>query len=76
MLKECDNKWACHTPVTVAEDKNALRVLCRTCKRQYVLRKDWRAVQHNRDYSKVFKKDILQPHENLFYKYYPHYLRT
>lgn len=73
---ECDNYSSCHNPVTLSEDNFALRVFCKDCKHQYILRKDWRGVVENREYSKIFKRDILQPRENLFYKIYPRYLRT
>lgn len=73
---ECDNISSCHSPVTVAEDQNAMRVYCRECKNQYVIRKDWRGVPENRQYSEIFRKEILQGHQDLFYKYYPEHLRT
>ena len=71
----CDNFSSCHTPITIGEDNNASRVMCTTCKEQYVLRKDYRGVHFNRQYSEIFKKEILQGHENLFYKYYPQHLK-
>lgn len=76
MIKECDNISACHSPITLNEDNNAIRVLCTTCKNSYIIRKDWRGVSLNREYSKIFKKEILQPNSNLFYKYYSQHLRT
>lgn len=72
---ECNNKSGCHTLNTIS-DTDALRVICTQCKYQYVIRKDWRGVPENRQYSKIFRKEILQPKNNLFYKYYPSYLRT
>lgn len=74
-MKPCNNKSACHTPETVAEDQNALRVLCTTCKMVKTLRKDpIKNVPEKRSYARFFKKDILQGGDNLFYKYYPQYL--
>lgn len=74
MTLECDNKWNSHDPITVADDGNATRVICNHCKHQYVLKKTWTGVHENRAYSKIYKRDIIQPRENLFYKIYPKYL--
>lgn len=76
MPKRCDNVSSCHSPITIGEDANALRWLCTTCKHTGIIRKDWRGVPLNRQYADVYKKEILQPNANLFYKYYPSYLRT
>jgi hypothetical protein len=76
MTFECDNVAYCHDPVTIGEDTNALRVLCKQCKHQYVIRKDWRGMPDNREYSKLYKKEVLQPNDNLFYRYYPQHLKT
>lgn len=73
---ECDNISYCHNPITIGEDQNALRVLCTQCKNQYIIRKDWRGVPLNRDYSNIFRKEILQGNDNLFYKYYSMHMRT
>lgn len=73
---ECDNTSYCHNPITIGEDQNALRVLCTQCKNQYIIRKDWRGVPLNRDYSNIFRKEILQGNDNLFYKYYSMHMRT
>lgn len=75
MTFECDNLSFCHDPITISEDSNSLRVFCRQCKNQYVIKKDWRGVPDNKMYSQIFKKDILQGHEALFYKYYSQYLK-
>ena len=71
----CDNFFDCHDPITVSEDNNALRVFCKICKDQIVIRKDWRGVPDNRHYSEVFKRYILQGNDNLFYRYYPQHLK-
>jgi hypothetical protein len=55
---------------------NAARVICKECKEQYVIRKDHRGVPLNRQYAEIFKRDILQSNQNLFYRYFPKYLRT
>lgn len=73
---ECDNISNAHDPVTITEDGDAMRVFCKQCRHQYVIRKDWRGVPENRQYSKLFKRDVIQGHENLFYKLYPQHLST
>ena len=70
----CNNISHCHNLITIAEDENALRVICTQCNNQYVIRKSPTGAPENRKYSEIFKKDILQGNDNLFYKYYPKYL--
>ena len=72
---ECDNISACHEPEVIAETNDAIRLICKDCKHQYVIRKDWRSVPDNREYAKIFKRIILQGKDNLFYKYYPKWLK-
>jgi hypothetical protein len=74
--QSCDNKSRAHDPITIGEDNNAQRVLCKECKSVIVIRKDWRGAPEKRQYAEVFKRDILQRSENLFYKYYPQYLQA
>jgi hypothetical protein len=75
-VKECDNVSACHTTQVVGEDMCAQRVTCVTCKRQYVLRKSpWTGSSERRKNAEILRKDILQGHQNLFYKYNPQWLR-
>lgn len=75
-MTPCDNISKCHDLVFVAEDESASRVICKECKHQYVIRKDWRGIHENRQYSKVYKRDVLQGSDNLLYKYHPEFLRT
>lgn len=67
---ECDDFSECHDMKTMGEDDNALRVFCRICKHMYVIRKDHNANPEKRTYAKLFKRDIIQPSQNLYYKYY------
>ncbi len=77
MSYECDNISNCHDPITIGEDRNALRVFCKQCKHQYVIRKDPNTgAPEKREYARIFKRDTLQGNDNLFYKIYPQYLRT
>lgn len=74
---ECNNISDCHDPITVAEDNNGLRILCKQCKHQYIIRKDPNTgAPEKRSYAKYFKRDILQGSDNLFYKIYPQWLRN
>ncbi len=75
-MKECDNICKAHSPYVIAEDENAMRVICNECKHIYIIRKDWRGVPENREYSRIFKKDIVQGNDNLFYRYHSEYLHT
>ena len=72
----CDNVARAHSPVIISDDINAVRVLCSECKVQEVIRKDWRGVPENRQYSRFFKRDVLQGNDNLLYKYHPELLAT
>ncbi len=76
MITPCDNVNATHNPITVGEDNNAQRVYCKDCGSVVVIRKDYRGVPEIRQYAEVFKRDILQGGENLFYRYYPQHIRT
>ena len=71
----CDNVSNAHDMTLIAEDRNAARYICKTCKEQHVMRKDYRGVQLNRQWSEVFKRDVLQGNDNLFYKIYPQHLK-
>lgn len=71
----CDNVSSCHNLKTISDGDSALRVICTECKEQLIIRKDWvRGNPEKRSYAKVFKKDILQGNDNLFYKYHPEYI--
>ena len=73
---ECDNVSNCHDLITIGEDDDAMRVYCKQCHYQYVIRKDYRGVPEMREYARLFKRDILQGRENLFYKVYSQHIRT
>lgn len=75
MKNECDNISQTHDLTTIEEDASAERVICKICGSQYVMRKDWRGVHFNRQYTEIFKRDILQGNDNLLYKYHPEYLK-
>jgi hypothetical protein len=75
-MKYCNNISDCHNPYVINEDANALRWICNNCKQIGIIRKDWRGVPENREYSRVFKRDVLQGNDNLLYKYHPEFLKT
>lgn len=64
----CDNINHCHDNIQITETDDGLRVICKVCKQINILRKDRYSRFNNRQYSKVFKRDILQPGTNLYYK--------
>lgn len=75
MSYECNNVSACHHLVDIFDGDSGMRVLCKDCKRQYVIRKDsYKRVPEIRQYVKMFRKDALQGNDNLFYKYHDNYL--
>lgn len=67
----CDNVNSCHNNQVISETKDGIRVRCSECGEINILRMDSSGRMNNREYSKVFKKDILQPGSNLYYKYHP-----
>ncbi len=71
---ECDNYNECHDLDVIAEDDNGLRVHCKICKNQYMIRKDERGVPEKREYARLFKRFILQGNDNLFYRYNERFL--
>jgi hypothetical protein len=73
---ECDNKSNAHNMITISDGDTAMRVICTECKHQYFIRKDRiKGTPEKRIYAKLFKKDILQGGDNLFYKYHPEHLK-
>ncbi len=73
---ECNGVHSVHNPITVSEDMNALRVVCKECWHQYVIRKDpFKGSPEIKEYARIFRRDILQPKDRLFHKIYPQYLR-
>ena len=72
----CDNYAECHDLEFIAEGENAARVICKICKEQFILRKDARGIYERRQAAELLKRLILQPTDNLFYKYHPQHLKT
>lgn len=73
----CNNKSQCHDLSIVTDGDSAQRVVCKLCKANIVIRKDVvKGVPERRQYARIFKRDILQGGDNLFYKYHPEFIRT
>jgi len=71
-MRYCDGINFAHDNLTTNETEDGIRVVCRECKQVNILRKERETGRfNNRDYSKIFKRDIVQPGSNLYYKYYP-----
>lgn len=66
----CDNIRACHTP-RIINDNDAIVAICETCKEFGIFRMDRQGRPDNKEYSKFFRRDILQAESNLYYKYHP-----
>lgn len=67
----CDNINSAHNNETISESPEGIRVRCKECGEVNILRMDADGRMNNKLYSKVFKRDLLQPGENLYYKVYP-----
>lgn len=72
MLNKCDNKNKCHNNQIINKQEDGIRIICKDCKEINIIRIGLDGRMNNRKYAKVFKKDILQPGENLYYKYNSH----
>jgi hypothetical protein len=71
MITLCNNISNTHSPRLIKEEADGVRYICDICKGQFVLRIGTDGRMDNREYTKVFKKDLLQPHDNLFFKIFP-----
>lgn len=65
----CDNKRGCHDPQVIFDDNSAMVAVCKICWEQRVFRKDPEGRMNNLAYLSFFKRDHLQPWDNLYYKY-------
>jgi len=57
-----------HEP-QVIHDIDAIVAVCKKCRQMGVFRMDKDGRFNNREYTKFFKIDLLQPSENLYWKY-------
>lgn len=72
----CDNKREIHKPIIIYDSHDAMVAVCELCKQMGVFRKDETGRMDNRAYAKFFKRDILQAHDNLYYKINPDKMST
>jgi len=66
----CDNCNEAHDNITVNETPDGIRTYCKICGEINIIRFDSNGRCDNREYSKIMKRDLLQPSENLYYKYH------
>ena len=71
-MKYCDNKNSVHENIIINQNEDGLRTYCKQCKQINILRCEKNGRFSNRQYSQVFKRDLLQEGENLYYKYNSH----
>ncbi len=67
----CDNINDCHDNIVINETEDGIRTRCRKCGQINVLRCEKNGRFNNKEYSKVFYSDIVQPGSNLYYKLHP-----
>jgi len=70
-MKPCDNINSVHDITVINETPDGIRTRCKICGQIDVLRCDKDGRFNNKQYSKIFKRDILQPSDNLYYKIFP-----
>ena len=58
-MKECNNKSNAHDMEVIGESESAMRVICKICKRKYVIHKDInKGNPEKRKYAKLFKRSL------------------
>lgn len=70
-MKYCDNRNNVHDPLQIVDEPGGIRYICKTCKKIMVLRRGADDRFNNKEYTEVFKRDLLQPHDNLYFKVHP-----
>jgi hypothetical protein len=69
-MRRCNNVSALHWPLILADQDGAVVAYCKLCGEQKVFRKDPTGRMNNTEYSKWFKRDIIQNSQPLYYKYH------
>lgn len=69
-MKCGDNVNFVHKMRNLEDSPDVLVAYCERCKARYYFRKDGGGRIIGQNYHKVFKRDTLQPHQNLYYKEY------
>lgn len=67
----CNNISQCHDVQVIYDSNEAMVAVCKICWEQRVFRKDPDGRMDNIAYAAFFKKELLQPWTNLYYKYHP-----
>lgn len=75
MRHACDNIHEAHDLDIITETHEAIKEGCNICGHILIIKKE-RGNPERRQYAEAHKKDILQPAENLYYKYHPERLRV
>lgn len=76
MKNKCgDNINSVHKMVNLFEWDDCLVAYCERCKEKVYIRKDEKGRPEPK-YAKLFKRDLLQPGSNLYYKEYPNRMHT
>lgn len=66
--KKCgDNKNSVHKFRSLVDEASIIVAYCERCKQRVSVNP-----KDRRKYMKLFKRDVLQPGTNLYYKEYPH----
>lgn len=69
-----DNYNSVHDMKILQGDSAIIIAYCQRCKKRYYIRQHDGRTEPK--YGKIFKRDTLQPHENLYYKEYPKNLKV
>lgn len=62
-----DNINSVHRTKYLYEDEDVIVAYCEMCKSKFEVKKG-----DKKKYGKIFKRDLLQPSTNLYYKEHPH----
>lgn len=71
----CDGINDLHDCAVISFDENAVRMICKECKEQIVVRLDERGVPERRQGAEILQRLILHPNDRLFDKYYSRHAR-
>ena len=69
-MKRCDGISALHWPEILGDNDGAVVAHCKLCHEVKVFRQDKEGRMCNWEYSKWFKRDIIQMGHPLYYKYH------
>ena len=64
----CDNINSVHDNQIINEEHDGIRARCKICGKINIIRIGFDGRMNNRQYSKIFKRDVVQPGSNLYYR--------